>query len=69
MPLKTDSATALERLKSFSTGKPLHKRKLAGLDDDYIIIDENGQEVWASELARRYWRETYPRPILRHRVL
>lgn len=34
---------------------------------DYQIIDENGQLVWASELQRRYWTETYPRPAMPRR--
>lgn len=34
---------------------------------DYRIIDENGKEVWAADLARRYRAETSPRPIRRQR--
>lgn len=30
---------------------------------DYRVIDENGREVWASDLIKRYKRETKPRPI------
>lgn len=29
---------------------------------DYRLLDENGREVWASDLIKRYKRETRPRP-------
>lgn len=31
---------------------------------DYRVIDENGREVWASDLIKRYKRETKPRAAL-----
>lgn len=30
---------------------------------DYRIIDERGDEVWASDLIKRYRAETKPRPV------
>lgn len=30
---------------------------------DYRIMDENGREVWASKLSKRYVRESAPRRL------
>lgn len=32
---------------------------------DYRVIDENGVEVWARQLAKRYRKQTKPRGVLR----
>lgn len=34
---------------------------------DWRVIDENGKEVWAADLARRYRADTHPRPMRRPR--
>lgn len=65
MSLKTDSQTVKERIAHGDLGRLLYKRKFSGLPDDYKIIDENNHEVWASELAKRYYYETRPRPLIR----
>jgi hypothetical protein len=31
-------------------------------DDDWQVIDTNGDTVWAADLAKRYRAETMPRP-------
>lgn len=68
----TDLVTETElskraRVLAADAAKALHNRKVAGQEGDYRINDENGVEVWASELSKRYYRETRPRGVMRHR--
>lgn len=61
-----ESRRRLERLIAKETGLPLHKRKFfAGLPGDYRIIDEYGNEVWASEWCHKAFTTTCPRGLHR----
>ncbi len=59
-----DSRKRLERLIAHETGLPLHKRKFfAGLPGDYLLIDESGVEMWASEWCHKAFVDTCPRGL------
>ena len=61
--LSSGDLVILNRIKLSEVGKPLHKRKIAGLPGDYKIIDESGITVWASEWCRQAYLETQPRGV------
>lgn len=55
----------IARMKRNDEAKPFHKRKWAGGADDYLIIDEFGRTVWASDWCKRAYAETLPRGRMR----
>lgn len=59
--------TKRARIRAQDAARPLHKRRFAGAFGDYLIIDENGREVWASEWCRKAYIATRPRGVMRYR--
>jgi hypothetical protein len=64
---KTFSVTHTAPYNPYREWVPLHERKRAGEPGDFLIVDEVGRTVWASEWCRAAYIETKPRAVHRRK--
>lgn len=64
--LPIDLQLPLDQLRFIEMTLPLRKRKLfSGLQGDYLMVDENGRDVWASRWCHNAYKQTCPRMLKR----